>query len=167
VRRPPTLPKTLSRRPLGLSLLAPLLLVAGCSSIGNTATRSTAPADNTAAICAQWTASIKPFTSTGADEAPEAKAYQKAMADAYDGKGMPEEQEIDIQHAYWSAQEKEPRKLAAQATEAELRDALTAYADELDGRSEDVLPEFVGMTSPARQQLDTLCKTPEPGSSAG
>jgi hypothetical protein len=154
---------------LNLALLAPLpglLLVTGCSTLSGLAAGTTsqpaAPADNSATICAQWTASTKPFLSTGADEAPEAKAYQKAMAAAYEGKSVPEQQEIRIQHAYWSAQEKAPRELAAQATDAGLRGALTAYADELDGRSEDVLPEFVGMTSPARQELDALCKAAGP-----
>ena len=149
-------------------MFAGLLLTAGCSSLsGGTASGPAAPADNTASICAQWTAADKPFVSTGADEAPEAKAYQKVMADAYQGKEVPEGQEIQVQHAYWSAQEKAPRALAAEATSAELRDSLSAYADELDGRSEDVLPEFVGMTSPARQELDTLCKTVQAGASAG
>jgi hypothetical protein len=151
--------------------IAGLLLTAGCSSMSGSATaQPTTPADNTAGICAQWTAAVKPFVSTGADEAPEAKAYQKVMADAYEGKEVPEGQQIQVQHAFWSAQEKAPRALAAEATSADLRDALTAYADELDGRSEDVLPEFVGMTSPARQELDTLCKTGQsapPSASAG
>jgi hypothetical protein len=152
------------RRPLSLAVSAALLLAAGCSSqpVAGAAAPAT-PSDNTAGICAQWTASLKPFTSTGAGEAPVAKAYQKAMADAYEGKNLPEQQEIDIQQAYWSAQEKAPRELAAKAASAELRDDLLAYADELDGRSEDVLPEFVGMTSPARQDLDTLCKTTSTG----
>jgi hypothetical protein len=149
---------------LSLAVLASLLLTAGCSfGSGGAAARSTASADNTAAVCAQFVASVKPFISTGADEAPEAKAYAKVMADAYQGKEVPEGQEIDIQHAYWSALEKAPRALAAKATNAALRDALSAYADELDGRSEDVLPEFVGMESPAHQELDKLCDTPEPG----
>lgn len=153
------------RRPLYLAVSAALLLTAGCSSLSSPGAASTpaTPADNTASICAQWTASLKPFTSTGAEEAPVTKAYQKAMADAYEGKDLPEQQEIDAQQAYWSAQEKAPRELAPKATSAELRDDLLAYADELDGRSEDVLPEFVGMASPARQDLDTLCKTTSAG----
>jgi hypothetical protein len=143
-------------------VFAGLLLTAGCSSLTGGATAGPAtPADNTASICARWTTAEQPFISTGSDEAPEAKAYQKVMADAYQGKEVPEGRQIQVQQAYWSAQEKAPRALAAEATSADLRDALSAYADELDGRSEDVLPEFVGMTSPARQTLDTLCKTAE------
>jgi hypothetical protein len=137
-----------------LAVLAGVVLLSGCA-----ASRSPAgpPADNTADICAQWTASTKPFLSRGADAAPEAKAYQKAMVDAYAGKEMPSEKAQAIQRAYWSAQEKAPRALAAEATSARLRAALIAYADELAGRGTDVVPEFVGSTSPVLQALITIC----------
>jgi len=68
-----------------------------------------------------------------------------------------------IQRAYWSAQEKAPRALAAEATSARLRAALTAYADELAGRGTDVVPEFVGSDSPVLQALTAICDpSPQP-----
>ena len=134
----------------GVSLVA-LLLLAGCAAA------TPAPADNTAAICAQWVASTKPFLSRGADAAPEAKAYNQAMADAYAGREMPPAESIAIQRAYWGAQEKAPRALAARATSPRLRSALSAYADELAGRGTDVVPEFSGSASPVLQALTAIC----------
>ena len=140
-------------RPLSAAVTAALLLLSGCSGTSPAAQ----PVDNTADICAQWVASTKPFLSRGADAAPEAKAYQEAMADAYAGKEMPTEKALAIQRAYWSAQEKAPRALAATATSPQLRAALTAYADELAGRGTDVVPEFVGSASPALEALTGIC----------
>ena len=130
-----------------------VLVVSGCA-VG----AQGPPADNSADVCARWVASTKPFTSRGADAAPEARAYQKAMADAYAGKEMPSAKAIKIQRAYWSAQEKAPRALAATATSPQLRTALTEYADELAGRGTDIVPEFVGTDSPVLEQLTTMCK---------
>jgi hypothetical protein len=70
---------------------------------------------------------------------------------------MPTEKALAIQRAYWSAQEKAPRALAATATSPQLRAALTAYADELAGRGTDVVPEFVGSASPALEALTAIC----------
>ena len=133
-----------------------LVLVSGCAR----AATPPPPADNTAQICAQWVASVKPFISTGNDAAPEAKAYQKAIADAYVGKELPRAKSMAIQRAYWSAQEKAPRALATQASSPALSAALAAYADELAGRVTDVVPEFAGSPSPVLQQLTKIC---EPG----
>jgi hypothetical protein len=131
---------------------AVLLLLSGCSGPA-----PAAPADNTADICAQWVASATPFLSRGEDAAPEAKAYQKAMADAYAGKEIPQGRALKIQRAYWGAQEKAPRALATRATSPRLRAALAAYADELAGRSTDVVPEFAGSASPVLQELTAIC----------
>jgi len=129
-----------------------LVLVSGCARAA-----PPPPADNTAQICAQWVASTKRFISRGADAAPEAEAYQKAIADAYAGKGLPRAKAMAIQRAYWSAQEKAPRALAPEASNPALRAALTAYADELAGRVTDVVPEFAGSPSPVLQQLTKIC----------
>ena len=142
------------------AVLAAVVLLSGCAASGSPAAP---PADNTVDVCAQWTVSTKPFVSRGADAAPEAKAYQKAMAEAYAGKEMPSEKAQAIQRAYWSAQEKAPRALAAEATSARLRAALTAYADELAGRGTDVVPEFVGSASPVLLALNAICDpSPKP-----
>jgi hypothetical protein len=129
-----------------------LVLVSGCAQAARQP-----PADNTAQICAQWIASTKPFISRGDDAAPEAKAYNKAIADAYAGKDLPRAKSIAIQHAYWSAQEKAPRALAAQANSPALSAALGAYANELAGRSTDVVPEFSGPSAPALEALTKIC----------
>jgi hypothetical protein len=133
------------------SSLAALALVSGCSSA------PAVPVDNTADICARWITAAMPYLSRGAGSAPEAKAYQQAMSDAYAGKEIPQAKMIAIQRAYWGAQEKAPRELAAKATNPNLRDALTNYADELNGRGTDVIPEFVGSTSPVLQALEKIC----------
>ena len=145
-------------RPRSAALLAVVLLASGCSGPATVAE----PVDNTVEVCAQWTASTKPFISRGADAAPETKAYQQAMADAYAGKQLPTEKALAIQRAYWSAQEKAPRALAGTATNPKLRAALSAYADELAGRASDVIPEFVGSTSSALEALIAIC-TPGAG----
>lgn len=132
--------------------IAALLLLSGCS-----VPAPAAPADNTADLCARWVAAAEPFLSRGEDAAPEARAYRNAMADAYAGKEMPQQQALTIQRAYWGAQEKAPRALAAQATSPHLREALTDYADELAGRSTDLVPEFTGSDSPVLLSLTAIC----------
>jgi hypothetical protein len=134
--------------------LAALLLLSGCSG---PAPAPAAPADNTADLCARWVASTKPFLSRGEDAAPETTAYRNAMSDAYAGKEMPQKQALAIQRAYWGAQEKTPRALAAEATSPHLREAFTNYADELAGRSTDVVPEFTGSDSPVLLSLTAIC----------
>jgi hypothetical protein len=136
-------------------LTATVLLLPGCGA--RRAPVAATPADNTADVCARWVASTKQFTSHGADAAPAAKAYQKAIADEYAGRGLPQKQALEIQRDYWSAQESTPRALAAEATSPRLRAALSAYADELTGRAADVVPEFAGSTSAALTTLNWLC----------
>ena len=145
-------------RPRAAAILTAVLLLSGCSS----QVPAAQPVDNTAELCAQWRESTLPFLSRGSDAAPEAKAYQEAMADAYAGKTMPTAKATAIQRAYWSAQEKAPRALAAEATSARLREAFIAYADELAGRGTDVIPEFEGSQSATLEALIAIC-APSPG----
>jgi hypothetical protein len=137
---------------LSITVLAvAVALIAGCGRA------PAAPVDNTADICGRWLDSVAPFISRGADAAPEAKAYQAAMSDAYAGKERPQSEMIAIQKAYWNGQEKAPRELARQATNPRLRAALGDYADELAGRATDVIPEFTGSASPVLQALTAIC----------
>jgi hypothetical protein len=135
---------------LSLTVLA---LLAGCSGPAAPA----APADNSADICARWVAAAKPFLARGDDAAPEAKAYQQVLSDAYAGIEKPQKQVLAVQKAYWLAQETAPRALAAEATSPHLSEALTNYADELAGRSTDMVPDFAGSASPVLQSLTAIC----------
>jgi hypothetical protein len=146
-----------------VAVAAGLLLLAGCGM--RPGRPVAAPTDNTADICARWLASTKPFLSPGADAAPEATAYRTAIADQYAGAGLPQSRILAIQRAYFTAQEAAPRALATEATSPRLRDALTAYADELKGRAADLVPEFAGTPSAAFTTLTAAC-APAPADSA-
>jgi hypothetical protein len=136
-------------------VLAGLLAAAGC---GATSGEPSKPADNTAALCARWKDSTLAFMGRE-NLAPEAQAYNQAIQDQYVGKQRPEAELIEIQRAYWSAQEAVPRGLAAEATDPRLRAALSAYADELRSRAEGQALAAGGiMNSPALTTLMALCQ---------
>ncbi|AGL17574.1 hypothetical protein L083_4064 [Actinoplanes sp. N902-109] len=108
-----------------------MVLVAAVAGLGGCgagdAAEPAAPADNTAAICARWRQAEAPFLT---NTAPEAEAYNRTIADAYEGK--PVTGATGIRRKYWAAWADAVRPLAAEATGAGLRDALTAQVSTLD-----------------------------------
>ena len=128
------------------------LALSGCA--GDSATHSTAGAassalGDTGAVCARWMEAQKPFL---LHTAPEAKAYDKAMSDAYQGKKTPNA--VEIQRAYWSGWADAIRPLVEQAGTAELKTALTAQITELDRRA---AAEKVDVAKPAFTPIQELC----------
>jgi hypothetical protein len=139
----------------GAIVLAAALTVSGCGAATDERPK---PADNTAALCARWKDSTQAFVGSKEQLAPEAQAYNQAIEDQYVGKQRPKAELIEIQRAYWSAAEVVPRALAAEATDPKLRDALSAYADELRDRAAGKLPETGdAMGSPGLMTLRSLC----------
>ncbi|MET8149113.1 hypothetical protein ACIBSW_39665 [Actinoplanes sp. NPDC049668] len=142
-------------------ILAAALTVSGCGIIRDEPQKN---ADNTAALCTRWKDSTRAFVGTEDENlAPETQAYRKALEDEYVGKQHPKPELIEIQRAYWSAQEAMPRTLAAEATNSKLSDAFSAYADELRGRAAGQIP--VTGDAMGSQALKTLMSFCWPGPS--
>jgi hypothetical protein len=133
---------------------AAALAVSGCGAVTNEPQK---PADNTVALCRRWKDSTLTFMGSK-NLASEAQAYNEAIQDQYVGKQRPKAELIEIQRAYWSAQEAMPRALAAEATDPKLSDAFSAYADELRSRAAGQVPATGdAMGSPSQTTLTSLC----------
>ena len=91
---------------------------------------SAAAAGDTKTVCTEWMAAEQPFL---LNTAPEAKAYNKVMADSYQGRQTARAGEV--QRAYWSAWADAIRPLVGRAGTPELQAALTAHVEDLDRRA--------------------------------
>ncbi|MEU7906909.1 hypothetical protein [Actinoplanes sp. NPDC049118] len=138
-------------------VLAATLSVSGCGAATDEPRKN---ADNTVALCTRWKDSTRAFVGSE-NLAPEAQAYNKAIQDQYVGKQHPKAELIEIQRAYWSAQETVPRALATEATDPKLSDAFSAYADELRSRAAGQVPATGdAMGSAPQKTLMSFCWPP-------
>jgi hypothetical protein len=117
----------------GAVALVAAVLLGGCDGSRGTATggrsaaASSTAASNTAQVCADvWNV----FNRYTRGDAPEMKAFSKAVNDRYRGRDEPGEY-ASAAAAYFGAFKRDLRALADRATDPALRDALNKLADGL------------------------------------